>query len=75
MKTVSVAKFGAAAQELLEHVQRSGEEVLVVKRGKPVLKLVPQPERIKRTLIVPSPALRGRVVGDIVNAGEPEWLK
>lgn len=78
MKKVSVKKFETNALALLEEVQRSGEEVVVVKRGKPVLRLVPPPSPPARRSHFGRklpPGLGGRVLGDIVNVGEPEWLR
>ncbi len=78
MKTVSVKKYEAEALALLEEVQRSGEEVVVTKRGKPVLRLVPPPSPPARRSHFGRkrrPGLGVKILGDIVNAGEPEWLR
>lgn len=41
MTTVSKSRFKAKALDYFRQVERSGEELVVTDRGKPVLKIVP----------------------------------
>ncbi|MEO7113037.1 MAG: type II toxin-antitoxin system Phd/YefM family antitoxin [Polyangiaceae bacterium] len=41
MKSVAVSKFKAQCLSLLEDVARSGEPLLVTKRGKPLARVIP----------------------------------
>jgi prevent-host-death family protein len=45
-RTIPAGEFKAKCLKLLDDVQRTGEELIVTKRGKPVARLVPaeQPE-------------------------------
>lgn len=70
-RTIPAAKFKAECLALLDEVQRGHGEIVVTKRGKPVARLVPlEPARKLRV-----GTLKGRILGDIVNFGEPEWIK
>lgn len=69
-----VSKFKATCLAVIERVRRTGEPVLITKRGVPVAQLVPPPPPPK-----PRSAfgvLRGTVeyLGDIVEPlGEEDW--
>lgn len=67
-RTIPAGKFKAECLALLDRVARTGEALVVTKRGKPVAKLVPvDPGAI--------PSLRGSVVvhGDIVGPVLDSW--
>ena len=66
-KTIPAAKFKAECLALLDEVAKGHGEIVVTKRGKPVARLVAlAPPRKKPTV---------KILGDIVNFSEPEWLK
>lgn len=75
METLAISKFKATCLGVLERVRKTGQPVLVTKRGVPVAQVVPPPP--------PKPAeqsafgcMRGtiEVVGDIVSPlPEEEW--
>ncbi|MEO8615042.1 MAG: type II toxin-antitoxin system Phd/YefM family antitoxin [Luteolibacter sp.] len=44
MKTISATEFKAKCLQLLDEVQRSGEELVISKRGKPVARVVAEKE-------------------------------
>jgi len=44
MKTISATEFKAKCLQLLDDVQRSGEDLVISKRGKPVARVVPERE-------------------------------
>ena len=67
-KTIPAAKFKAECLALLDEVATGRGEIVVTKRGKPVARLVPlSPPKSRRPTV--------KILGDIVNIGEPEWLK
>lgn len=67
-KTIPAAKFKAECLALLDEVAKGHGEIVVTKRGKPVARLVAL-----------APAARkkptAKILGDIVNFSEPEWIK
>lgn len=64
-KTIAVAEFAAHPVELLEEATKKQEEVVVLKDGKPIGKLVPT-EWPRPMTIEELRSLGGRVLGDIV---------
>lgn len=49
-QTVSKSRFKARALELFRRVERTGEEIVVTDRGRPVIKVVPYAEEPSRLL-------------------------
>jgi prevent-host-death family protein len=41
VKKVAAGKFKAQCLKVMDHIQATGEPVLVTKRGKPVVKVIP----------------------------------
>ncbi len=73
MKTMVVSDFKAKCTAILREAQRSGEPLLVTRRGRPIARIEPIPEEVsKRRLGL----YRGRmrIRGDIVRASsESDW--
>lgn len=70
MRTINASKFKTECLAILDDVAENGEEVLILKRGKPVARLVaPVPEQTP----YPQMTLRGtaRILGDIVEPPLP----
>ncbi len=61
MTTISTTEFKAKCLQLLDEVQRTGQDLVISKRGKPVARVVAEKE--------PQPWLalrgRGKVLGDL----------
>ena len=72
-ETISISRFKATCLAVLERVRRTGQPVIVTKRGVPVAEVIPpSPERNARDWLGAMRG-RGRVVGDIVRpASDPE---
>jgi prevent-host-death family protein len=66
-KTVAAEEFEAHSLELLEEVAEKQEEVVVLKDGRPIGKLVPMAMTLDELR-----SLGGRVLGDIVEPLD-EW--
>ncbi len=72
-ETISISQFKATCLAVLERVRRSGQPIVVTRRGEPVAEVVPpSPERNSSDWLGAMRG-RGRVVGDIVSpASDPE---
>jgi prevent-host-death family protein len=70
VRTIAAARFKAECLSLIDAVAATGEELVITRRGKPVARLVPLAKTRPRSL-----KARARIVGDIVNFGEPEWIE
>lgn len=71
MRKIKASEFKATCLRLMDEVQRTGETIVVTKRGEPVCELVPHRRR-PETLFG---ALAGSVeiLGDIVAPVDVEW--
>lgn len=70
-RTITASEFEVKCLELMDEVAASGEEIVITKRGRPVLKLVPCDE-------TPEPSFGRnrddiRILGDIVGPMPREW--
>ena len=61
-RTIAAGEFKARCLKLMDQVAESGEELVVTKRGKPVVRLVPAAIRPK--------ALFGAIEGTAVSHGD-----
>ncbi len=70
MKSVAISHFKAHCLSLLEDIARTGEPLLVTKRGKPLARVTPSGET---SVVYPQETLAGTVVerGDIVGPAVP----
>ena len=73
MKTVPAGKFKATCLRLMDEVQATREPLIVTKRGRPVVKLVPAENKSKDVF----GCMRGQleIAGDIVSPAAPleDW--
>ena len=70
-RIIKASEFKAKCLALLDEVERSGERLVITKKGKPVAEVVPH-RSPKRDLFG---LLKGRVkiVGDIISPIDVEW--
>lgn len=71
-KTVSKSKLKARALHYFREVERTGQEIIITDRGRPVLKIVPYREDPREALKI----LRDTVVkydGPTEPVGEEDW--
>lgn len=71
---IAAGEFKAKCLRLMDHVQQSGEEIIITKRGKPIAKLVPVQEQAKPPKFVLG-YMKGTVeiLGDIVGPDFEVW--
>jgi prevent-host-death family protein len=70
-RTIPAGRFKAQCLSLLDRVARTGEPLIVTKRGRPVAKVVPVDEQAAPTL-VGSVVVKGDIVGPILDQWEVE---
>jgi len=73
MKKIPAVQFKARCLSIMDRVQKTGESVLITKRGKPVARLLPattEPEDVFGYM-----AGKVKIVGDIVGSITPleDW--
>lgn len=75
METIAISKFKATCLALLDRVNKTGEPLLITKRGKPVAQVTPPPppEPPKKSAFG-CMAGTAKILGDIVEPlGEEDW--
>jgi prevent-host-death family protein len=79
MRTIPAGEFKAKCLAIMDEVQARGETIVITKRGKPVVRLMPLESA---SIVEPRPifgAMRdmGTVVGDIVESlySDEEWQR
>ena len=75
MEEIAISKFKATCLAVLEGVRRTGEPVLVTKRGKPVAEVVPPSAGRGGKRELGTMAGTARIVGDIISpvVDPEEW--
>jgi prevent-host-death family protein len=71
MQTIKASEFKAKCLSLMNHVNETGDEIIITKNGVPVSKLAPiysQP-----TSLVGIYKNQLRIIGDIIEPLEEEW--
>jgi prevent-host-death family protein len=73
MERIAISEFKATCLAVLERVRRTGQPVLVTRRGEPVAEIVPPSPAARGTSWLGSARGTGEIVGDIVApAADPE---
>ena len=74
-ETVSISKFKATCLALLDKVKRTGQPLLVTKRGEPMALVTPPPKPEKPTSWLGTFVSTGNIIGDIVSPAldENDW--
>ena len=72
MRSVKASEFKAKCLSLMDEVARTGEPVVITKRGKPVARLVPHSRKRPAS---PFGLHRGQIeiIGDIMSPIDVEW--
>ena len=74
VQTVSISKFKASCLALMEKVRRTGEPILVTRRGEPVAQVGPPPDKARGNWLGYMKGT-GAILGDVVSpaADEDDW--
>jgi prevent-host-death family protein len=74
-EVVPVSKFKATCLALLDKVKRTGQPILVTKRGEPIALITSPPEPKRPDSWLGSFRGTGRIIGDIVSpaSDETQW--
>ncbi|HET6613648.1 MAG TPA: type II toxin-antitoxin system Phd/YefM family antitoxin [Kofleriaceae bacterium] len=73
MEEVSASTFKATCLELLKKVQRTGQPILITRRGEPVAEVVPAKRPTRTRGWVGSAKGTGKILGDIVEPTGEKW--
>ena len=73
MESNSISKFKATCLEVLDRVHRTGNPILVTRRGEPVAHIAAPPPPAKKPEWLGAMALRGQICGDILQPLEADW--
>lgn len=66
-EVVSISKFKATCLALLEKVRKTGEPILVTRRGVPIAQVIPPPPATRPKSWIGSLESTGKITGDIVS--------
>lgn len=74
-EAVPISKFKATCLQLLRKVQRTGQSILVTRRGEPIAQIVPPPPPGHPGSWLGSMRGTGKILGDVVSpvTVEHEW--
>jgi prevent-host-death family protein len=74
-QTVSISEFKTKCLALVDMVKRTGQPLLITKRGVPIAQVVPPPEGEKPTPWLGCMRSTGTIVGDVISPAtdEEEW--
>jgi prevent-host-death family protein len=73
MKTVSVTEFKAHCLEFLNQVAKTGQPIVLTKRGKPTAMVTPPPADEKNKIVLGKFADQVKIVGDILAPLDEPW--
>ena len=74
METVAISKFKATCLALLDRVKKTGQPLLITRRGEPIAQVVPPPPEPPRGSTFGAMAGSIEFVGDVVEPlGEDDW--
>ena len=75
METVSISKFKATCLARLDKVKRTGQPLLITRKGEPIAEVKPPPPPQAARGWIGSLQSTGRILGDIVSptAAGSEW--
>lgn len=72
MKTVSVTQFKAHCLEMISEVEKSGDSVLLTKRGKPTALLGPAPQE-RKGWVLGQFRETNKILGNLVEPFDEPW--
>jgi len=66
VETIAISKFKATCLALLEKVKKTGNPLLITKKGKPIACVVPPPKQKQSKSWIGCMSDKGKIIGDIV---------
>ncbi|MBM3790981.1 MAG: type II toxin-antitoxin system Phd/YefM family antitoxin [Acidobacteria bacterium] len=75
MQQISISDFKATCLAVLDRVKRTGQPILVTRRGEPIAQVIPPPPEARPQSWLGCMAGKATVVGDVVSPAteEVEW--
>lgn len=75
METIAISKFKATCLALLDSVNKTGQPILVTRRGEPIAQIIPPPATEKKKNWLGRFRNSGSIKGDIVSPATDiqEW--
>jgi len=75
IERVPISKFKATCLALLDRVKRTGQPILVTRKGEPIAQVLPPPPPERPESWLGSFRSTGKIVGDIMSPplGESDW--
>ncbi len=75
METVNISKFKATCLALLDKVKRTGQPLLIVRKGEPIAQVIPPPPPKRPKSWLGSFQSTGKIIGDIISPvlDERDW--
>lgn len=71
-ETMPVSKFKATCLAVLDKVKRTGQPLIITRRGEPLAMVAPPPQPRRSASWLGAFASSGKIVGDIVSPAQPE---
>ena len=75
METIPISKFKATCLKLLANVKKTGQSILVTRKGEPIALVTPPPPPPEKKQWIGSLKGSAKITGDIVSpaVSEKEW--
>lgn len=75
LERIPISKFKATCLALLDRIKRTGQPILVTRKGEPIAQVIPPPLPGRPGSWVGSFASTGKIVGDIIEPAveQREW--
>lgn len=75
VETIAISEFKARCLAILEKVRRTGQPVIITRRGEPVAEVSPPSPTARQERWLGSAAGSGRIIGDLIApaSDESEW--
>jgi len=72
---ISISDFKATCLAVLDRVSRTGQSILVTRRGEPIAQVIPPPSEARSESWLGCMAGKARITGDVVSPAtdENEW--
>ncbi len=75
LQQISISNFKATCLAVLDHVKRTGQPILVTRRGEPIAQVTPPPPEGRPQSWLGCMSGKAKIVGDVISpaAEESDW--